>query len=75
MKNFASDKISCKLSLRLFRNKSKDARVYNIPSSAEVTALIVGDFDSSDVGRDVFVQMYSRQLQRIDETHIAFIAL
>nr|XP_029143262.1 uncharacterized protein LOC112805939 [Arachis hypogaea] len=40
-----------------------------------VAALIVGDFDSGDAGRDIIVQLKSGHMQRIHETHTAFIPL
>lgn len=66
---------TCDFSLRLFRNRSKDARVYNLPTSNEVAALIVGDLGSMDVGRDIIVKKISGQLSRLHETHTAFIPL
>ena len=63
------------ISLRLFRNRSRDARTYNTPTVDEVAALIVGDFDASDNGRDVIVKKNDGQLQRIHETHTSFIPL
>ncbi|XP_072087015.1 uncharacterized protein [Arachis hypogaea] len=33
-----------------------DRRIYNTPSCDEVAALVVGDFDSSDHGRDIIVR-------------------
>ncbi|KAK7354399.1 hypothetical protein VNO80_19860 [Phaseolus coccineus] len=61
--------------LRLFRNRLKDPRVYNMPSSNEIAALIVGDFANMDVGRDIIVKKFSGDLSRLHETHTAFIPL
>ena len=61
--------------LRLFRGRNKDPRVYNTPSCDEIIALIVGDFDNLDVGRDIIVKKCSGELTRLHETHIAFIPL
>ncbi|RYR42069.1 hypothetical protein Ahy_A08g038517 [Arachis hypogaea] len=43
------------LSLKLYSQRIVDRRTYNAPSCDEVAALIVGDFDSSDHGRDIIV--------------------
>ncbi|XP_045829948.1 uncharacterized protein LOC123921446 isoform X3 [Trifolium pratense] len=61
--------------LRLFRNRTADVRVYNVPEISEVAALIVGDFDSSECGRDIVVREKDGHLQRIHETHSKFIPL
>ncbi|XP_057763584.1 uncharacterized protein LOC130984698 [Arachis stenosperma] len=49
-----------------------DRRNYNTPSCDEVAALIVGDFDSSNHGRDIIVRSTAGQLQRIYETHALY---
>lgn len=61
--------------LRLFRSRSRDARTYNLPTSDEVAALIVGDLDGVDAGRDIVVRKRSGELTRIHETHTTFIPL
>ena len=61
--------------LRLFRNRRFDSRVYNVPEIDEVAALIVGDFDSSEDGRDIVVREKDGMLQRIHETHSKYIPL
>jgi len=61
--------------LRLFRGRNKDPRVYNTPSCDEIAALIVGDFGNMDVGRDIVVKKCSGELTRLHETHTAFIPL
>lgn len=63
------------LTLRLFRCRSKDARMYNLPTSDEVAALIVGDFENMDPGRDIVVKKQGGEMSRIHETHTAFIPL
>ncbi|XP_029149862.2 uncharacterized protein [Arachis hypogaea] len=75
VRNYLNQGDIANIRLRLYRKRSKDARVYNLPSSNEVAALIVGDFDSGDAGRDIIVQLKSGHLQRIHETHTAFIPL
>ena len=39
--------------LRLFRGRNKDSKVYNTPLCDEIGALIVGDFGNMDVGREI----------------------
>ncbi|KAL6507516.1 hypothetical protein OROGR_023711 [Orobanche gracilis] len=46
-----------------------------MPTADEVAALIVGDFDDMEHGRDVVVKMNDGFLTRIHETHTAFIPL
>ncbi|WJX30708.1 hypothetical protein P8452_19214 [Trifolium repens] len=65
----------CKLSLRLYRNREKDSRMHNIPTADEVAGLIVGDFDDSDIGRDVIINERQFGLTRIHETHVLFLPL
>ncbi|KAL1359315.1 hypothetical protein AAHE18_04G099400 [Arachis hypogaea] len=59
-------------SLKLYSHRKVDRRTYNTPSCDEVAALIVGDFDSSDHGRDIIVWYTAGQLQRIYETHALY---
>ena len=63
------------ISLRLFRDRPKDPRVYNIPTIDEVAGLIIGDFDSSERGRDIIISDRAGSLQRIHETHPSFLPL
>ncbi|XP_025669780.1 uncharacterized protein [Arachis hypogaea] len=48
-------------SLKLYSHRKVDRRTYNTPSCDEVAALIVGDFDSSDHGRDIIVRSTAGQ--------------
>jgi hypothetical protein len=63
------------LTLRLYRKRYKDSRMHNIPTVDEVAGLIVGDFDDSDVGRDIIVNDKRFGLTRIHETHVLFMPL
>ncbi|MCH79378.1 ATP-dependent DNA helicase PIF1, partial [Trifolium medium] len=65
----------CQLSLRLYRNRDKDSRMHNIPTADEVAGLIVGDFEDSDIGRDVIINERQYGLTRIHETHVLFLPL
>ncbi|XP_072066977.1 uncharacterized protein [Arachis hypogaea] len=59
-------------SLKLYSHRKVDRRTYNTLSCDEVAALIVGDFDSSDHGRDIIVRSTAGQLQRNYETHALY---
>ncbi|XP_016173713.1 uncharacterized protein LOC107616245 [Arachis ipaensis] len=59
-------------SLKLYSHRKIDQRTYNTPSCDEVAALIVGDFNSSDYGRDIIVRSTAGQLQHIYETHALY---
>lgn len=62
------------LALR-FRKRANDSRMHNIPTADEVAGLIVGDFEDSDIGRDVIVHDTSLGFTRIHETHVLFLPL
>ncbi|XP_057746430.1 uncharacterized protein LOC130965687 [Arachis stenosperma] len=53
----------------------KDGRRYNLPSTNEVAALIVGDFDFAKTDRDIVVETHSGRLQRINQLNPAYLAL
>lgn len=61
--------------LRLMRSRSKDARLYNRPSCDEVAALIIGDYNNLERGRDIIVEKHGTGLERIHETQTTFIPL
>jgi hypothetical protein len=63
------------VSLRLFRNRQRDPRTYNMPQVDEVAALIVGDIGDDEDGRDIVVRMKDGYLKRIHETHPKYIPL
>ncbi|XP_052619879.1 uncharacterized protein LOC111900667 [Lactuca sativa] len=63
------------LKLRLIGKKEQDGRTYNLPSSSEVAALVVGDICDSIEKRDIVVQTSSGLLQRISELHPSYLAL
>jgi nitrous oxide reductase len=44
------------VSLRLFQKRDCDLRNYNVPEVDEVAALIVGDLDDAEDGRDIIVR-------------------
>ncbi|CAH9133153.1 unnamed protein product [Cuscuta epithymum] len=61
--------------LKLIGKRVSDARTYNLPSTSEVAALIVGDFDETLGNRDIVLQAHSGSLQRINELHPAYLPL
>lgn len=75
VREFVTRDEASNLCLRLFRDRSKDARTYNLPTSDEVAALIVGDVDNMEIGRDIVVKKSTGYLCRIHETHTAFLPL
>ncbi|XP_045820117.1 uncharacterized protein LOC123913423 [Trifolium pratense] len=66
---------SVSVSLRLFRDRQRDPRVYNVPRLDEVTALVVGDIGDDEDGRDIVVRKKNGYLKRIHETHAKYIPL
>ncbi|XP_057453106.1 uncharacterized protein LOC130744967 [Lotus japonicus] len=74
VRDYINEKESSSFALRLFRKRGKDPRTYNLPTSDEIAALIVGDFDTVEVGRDIIVKK-DGVLSRIHETHTSFIPL
>ncbi|XP_022023789.1 uncharacterized protein LOC110924055 [Helianthus annuus] len=63
------------LKLRLKANRSKDGRTYNLPTSSEVAALIVGNIEEALDNRDVVVESKKDGLQRISELHPSYLVL
>lgn len=51
--------------LRILGKRGRDGRRYNLPTTSEVAALIVGDFDNAGCDRDIVVQTRSGVLQRV----------
>ncbi|KAF7827385.1 uncharacterized protein G2W53_018549 [Senna tora] len=63
------------LKLKLIKKRHSDARVYNLPTTDEIAALIVGDFDIANGERDIIVRKRSDTLQRIDELHPLYLPI
>ncbi|RAL48753.1 hypothetical protein DM860_001073 [Cuscuta australis] len=74
-RDFMNSDPTSNVSLRLLRSRARDSRNYNIPTVDEVVALVVGDFNSSNEERDIIVTKRNGFLQKIHETHTAFIPL
>jgi hypothetical protein len=63
------------VTLKLIGTREKDGRVYNLPTSSEIVALIIGDFDGAFDNRDIIVRSKSGALQRINELHPSYLAM
>ncbi|XP_021991204.1 uncharacterized protein LOC110887959 [Helianthus annuus] len=63
------------LKLRLMYKREKDGRIYNLPTTSEIAALVVGDIDKAIDHRDILVETQSGMLQRISELHPSYLAL
>ncbi|XP_076897877.1 uncharacterized protein LOC143551300 [Bidens hawaiensis] len=63
------------LKLCIIGTRQHDARQYNLPSSSEVAALIVGDIGDVVDNRDIIVTKQSGSLKRISELHPSYTTL
>nr|VDD09902.1 unnamed protein product [Brassica oleracea] len=63
------------LALVLINSRLKDGHVYNLPTSSEVAALVVGDFQENMDKRDVILEKNSGKLKRICELHPCYLPL
>ncbi|XP_019198170.1 PREDICTED: uncharacterized protein LOC109191996 [Ipomoea nil] len=63
------------IKMRLIGKRTKDARTYNLPTTSEVAALIVGDLDPSIGHRDILVESNSGVLKRITELNPSYLPL
>ncbi|XP_056696116.1 uncharacterized protein [Spinacia oleracea] len=61
--------------LRLIGTRAKDGRQFNLPTSSEVAALIVGTSDDEKGNRDVIIEHRMYGLKRISELHPSFMAM
>ncbi|KAL5185024.1 ATP-dependent DNA helicase PIF1 [Glycine soja] len=62
------------LKMKLISQRQTDERLYNLPTTTEVAALIVGDEHSADK-RDIIIEKQSGLLKRIHELHPAYLPL
>ncbi|XP_076889473.1 uncharacterized protein LOC143540247 [Bidens hawaiensis] len=62
------------LKLRLIGRRQQDGRTYNLPSSSEVAALIVGDIGNIEP-RDIIVETKTGTLKHISELHPSYVPL
>lgn len=63
------------MKLHLLHKRDIDGRIYNLPITSEVIALVVGDFDSNFTVRDIVIENQSGMLQRISKLHPSYIPL
>ncbi|KAI9110503.1 hypothetical protein K1719_018369 [Acacia pycnantha] len=65
------------VSIRLIRSSNSIglSKQYSMPTTSELAALIVGDFDNSYTKKDIIVKRQCGKLQRIDELHMAYLPL
>ncbi|XP_076899883.1 uncharacterized protein LOC143553868 [Bidens hawaiensis] len=63
------------LKLRIIGTRKGDARTYNLPTTFEVAALIVGDIGDAVDKRDIIVTTQSGSLKRISELHPSYVPL
>lgn len=61
--------------IRLIRNMASNTRPYDLPTTSEVAALIVGDFDKSYYKRDIIIEKQGGPLKRVDELHYSYLPL
>ena len=59
----------------LIGTRNSNGRQYNLPTSHEVAAVIVGDFNVESSNRDIIVENKLSGLQRISEVHPSFMSL
>ncbi|KAG5023171.1 hypothetical protein JHK82_019074 [Glycine max] len=62
------------LKMKLISQRQTDGRLYNLPTTTKVVALIVGDEHSADK-RDIIIEKQSGLLKRIHELHPAYLPL
>ncbi|KAL5148386.1 Replication protein A DNA-binding subunit A [Glycine soja] len=62
------------LKLKLFSQRQTNGRLYNLPTTVEVFALIVGDEHTTDK-RDIIIEKQFGLLNRIHEFHHAYLLL
>ena len=62
------------LKLKLFSQRQTDGRLYNLPTTAEVAALIVGEEHTTDK-RDIIIEKQFGLLNRVHELHHAYLFL
>ncbi|XP_056683190.1 uncharacterized protein [Spinacia oleracea] len=63
------------VNIRLIGTRAKDGRQYNLPTTSEVAALIVGICDTEKGPRDVIIEDKHFGLKRISELHPSFMAM
>jgi hypothetical protein len=62
------------LKLRFITSRTKDARRYNVPTTDEVVALMVGDGSEAVDRRDIVLAQQAGPYQHISELHVGYMA-
>ena len=63
------------LKLRLLGRRQEDSTHYDLPTSTDISALIVGDIGEYENGRDIIIYDWTEQLQIISKLHPSYMAL
>jgi hypothetical protein len=71
----ATEGVPTNMKLRLIASRTKDACRYNVSTTDEVVALMVGDGSKVIDRRDVVVDQQAGPFQRIFELHVGYMAL
>ena len=74
-RNHFNDNPNENFKLRIIYKRDLDGHTYNLPSTSEVAALIVGDLERIIDHRDIVVESHTEGLQRISELHPSYLAL
>ncbi|KAM3356739.1 hypothetical protein P3S68_023453 [Capsicum galapagoense] len=61
--------------LTLIEKRNYDGRRYNLLSVAEVTTLVVGDFEVSSCDIDIVLETQTGKVQRINELNVSYLTL
>ncbi|XP_076920154.1 uncharacterized protein LOC143581216 [Bidens hawaiensis] len=69
------DNPQAEVRLRLIGGRQQDGRTYNLPTSSEVVALIVGDIGDCLEKREIVVNTQDGSLKRISELHPSYMPL
>ncbi|KAH7544828.1 hypothetical protein FEM48_Zijuj01G0027600 [Ziziphus jujuba var. spinosa] len=64
---------SSNLKFRLIARREGNGRMYNLPTIAEVAALVVGDFETSPADRDIIVETQTEELKWINELNASYL--
>ena len=63
------------MKLKLIGRRNIDSNQYDLPTSNDIAALIVGDIGEYEQGRDIIIQDIADTLQRITKLHPCYMAL
>ncbi|RIA79292.1 hypothetical protein C1645_841042 [Glomus cerebriforme] len=70
---FWNDGASAKILMRIYCDRSHDARRYNAPAASDVAAIMVGDgYEIEPSNRDIVLNLCNGTLQRISELHPSY---